>query len=68
MKLTLIEPDTVYYSPSEQTHHYYRKFRRTPVSEKYLLLVVKHRNEEGFIITAFFARKIKTLGKVLIFE
>jgi hypothetical protein len=48
MKLALIEPDTVYYSVGEETYHYYKKFRSTPVSEKFLLLVAKHRDGEGF--------------------
>lgn len=57
MKLTLMRPDNIYYSPSEETYHYCKRFSATPVSEKYLLLVVKHRDDEGFIITAFFAAR-----------
>ena len=67
MKLTLIEPDTVYYSAGEETYHYYKKFSSTPVSEKYLLLVAKHQDGEGFIITAFFAARVRRQGKVLVY-
>ncbi len=68
MKLTLVEPDRVYYSSSEGTHYFYRRFARTPVSQKYLLLVVKHRNGQGFIITAFFTRRVRTQGRVRVYE
>ena len=67
MKLALIEPDTVYYSAGEKTYHYYKKFSSTPVSAKYLLLVAKHRDGEGFIITAFFVARIRRQEKVLVY-
>lgn len=67
IKLTLVEPDTVYYSASEETHHYYKKFSSTPVSEKFLLLVARHQDGEGFIITAFFVARIRRQGKVLVY-
>jgi len=67
MKLTLTEPDSIYYSPREETYHYDKKFRRTPVSEKYLLLVAKHQDGEGFIITAFFVAKIRRQEKTLVY-
>ena len=67
MKLTLTEPDAVYRSVGEETHHYYKKFSSTPVSEKYMLLVTKHREGEGFIITAFFVAKIRKREKVQVY-
>lgn len=67
MITTLKEPDFVYYSPGEKNYHYYRRFGRTPVTEKYLLLVVKHLNEEGFVITAFFVSKIRRKGKEVVY-
>ena len=67
MKLTLTEPDTVYHSVGEDTYHYYKKFSSTPVSEKYLLLVAKHHDGEGFIITAFFVAGIRRQDKVLVY-
>ncbi len=57
MKLTLLEPDYVYYSSSEGAYHFYRRFARTPVSQKYLLLVVKHRNQEGLYYDSLLYKK-----------
>jgi hypothetical protein len=37
------------------------------VTEKYLLMVAKHLNDAGFIITAFFVSKIKKEGKEVIY-
>jgi hypothetical protein len=68
MKLTLQEPDAVYYSPQAENYHYYKYFTQTPVSEKYLLLIVKHLNKEGFIITSFLVAKIKREGKEVVYE
>lgn len=68
MKSTLVKPDFVYHSPKEKNYHYYKFFKQTPITEKFLLLVVKHLNREGYIITAFFLSKIKTKEKVLIWQ
>lgn len=51
---TLENPDIVYYSSLENNYQYCKHFEETPVTQKYLLLVVKHLNGEGFVITAFF--------------
>lgn len=64
---TLQIPDFVYYSKKEHTYHYLKFFETTPVSEKYLLVITKHLNEEGFVITCFFISKIKVREKVLIY-
>ena len=69
MQQALEHPDLVYYCPAEENYQYYKYFQRTPVTEKYLMLVVKHLNDEGFIITAFFMSpaKIRKTGKVVIY-
>jgi hypothetical protein len=36
-----------------------RHYKETPVSDKYLLAVVRILNEEGFIVTAFFTDTMK---------
>ena len=64
IKRVLEDPDTIYFSPSEDNYQYCKLYRETPVTEKYLLLVVKHLNGEGFVITAFFVSRIKVKGKV----
>jgi hypothetical protein len=63
--LTLREPEFIYYSPQEKNYHYYKFFKETPVTDKYLLLIIKYINGDGFVITAFFVSKIKVKGKVL---
>lgn len=62
LKQTLQEPEIVLYSNIDDNYQYYRLYSTTPVSEKYLLTVVKHLNGEGFIITAFFSSRNKEKG------
>ena len=65
---TLKNPDFVLFSTVENNYHYYKLFRKTPVTTKYLLAVVKHLNGEGFIITIFFVQNIRKEGKVVVYE
>ena len=67
MILTLIIPDLVYYSPREENYQYYKYFDETPITKKYLLVIVKHLNDEGFIITSFFISKIKRFTKEVVY-
>jgi hypothetical protein len=53
--------------PKEENHHFYKWFDATPVSEKYLLVVVKFLNDEDFVVTAFFVSKIRRKDKVLVY-
>jgi hypothetical protein len=60
IKQTLIEPDEVRVSLKDRTVLlYYRLYKRTPVTEKYMLVIVKVLNKEGYIITAFYTDRIK---------
>jgi len=59
IELALKQPDIIYYSKTDVLYYYYKHFDQTPVSNKYLLLVVKHLNGEGFVVTAFFCSKIR---------
>lgn len=68
MEETLAEPDVVYYVEGEDTYHYYRFYPQTPVSSKHLLIIVKHLDGEGFVITCFYARRISKPEKVLVYE
>ncbi|MFQ5976405.1 MAG: hypothetical protein ACE5J5_08855 [Candidatus Hydrothermarchaeales archaeon] len=68
MKATLVDSDFVYHSPKEENHQYHKKFKKTPVTEKFLLLIVKHLNKEGFVITGFFVSWIRRKDKVLVYE
>lgn len=65
---TLQEPEIVLYSQTDDNYQYYRYYPNTPVNGKYLLDIVKHLNNEGFVITVFFLRKIKEKGKVMVYE
>lgn len=38
---------------------FYRFYKNIKLKEKYLLVVIKYLNGNGFIITSFFVRKIK---------
>lgn len=67
MRITLEEPDSVWYSTAEDVHHFYKWFTQTPISEKYLLVIVKHLDDEGFIVTSFFVSKIRKRNKVLVY-
>jgi len=67
MILTIKSPDVIYFDPAEEVYHYLRFFSDTPVTEKFMLLIVKHVDNEGFIITAFFISKIKLKGKVKVY-
>ncbi|MGC8896310.1 MAG: hypothetical protein ACP5LB_06075 [Candidatus Bathyarchaeia archaeon] len=38
---------------------FYKLYKKTPVTEKYLTVVIKPLNREGFIVTAFFTDRVK---------
>ena len=57
---TLGEPDMVKKSLYDvQVNLYYRKYETSPVTSKYLLVIVKIDNSTGFVLTAFYTDKIK---------
>lgn len=64
---TIKEPDFIFYCLEDDIFQYYRYFSKTPVTEKYLLSVVKHTNGDGFVITSFFIRKINKNQKEVIY-
>ena len=64
---TLNNPDIVFYSNKDDVYHYCKLFQKTPVSKKYLLVIVKHINGEGFIITAFFVSKLRKKDKEIVY-
>jgi len=63
MKETLQKPDFVDYDAQEDVYHYLKKFQKTPVTRKFMLVVVKHLNGDGFVITSFFISIPKMEGK-----
>ncbi len=65
IKETVANPDEV----RESVHDFsvllfYKLYTETPVTEKYLLVVVKILDREGFIVTAFFTDRVKKGGLV----
>lgn len=67
IRRTLQEPDFVLYSQRDDNYQHYKFFPKTPVTEKHLLVVVKHLNDESFVLTAFFLRRVRSRGKVEIY-
>ena len=58
IKQTLIKPLTIKQSTSDSYVYLYYQHRNT-FPKRYLLVVVKYLNGEGFIITSFYTNKIK---------
>ncbi len=57
---TLLRPETVVQSASDrEAHLYYRLFRGTRVGDKLLCVVVKVRETDAFLITAYLTDKAK---------
>ena len=62
---TLLEPDMVIQSQSDDTVRlFYRFYRRLSIGDKYLCVVVKYIGDDIIIITGYFTDKIKR-GEVL---
>lgn len=65
MKLTLISPQMIRRSMyNERVWLFYRFFKRTPVTEKYLMVAVELLNDEGLVATSYFTDKIKMGNEV----
>lgn len=65
IKETLLNPEVIIKSKTDQdVELYYRYYAITPVSEKYLCVVVKVLEIDLFIITAYFTDTIKK-GEIL---
>jgi hypothetical protein len=65
IKETLKDPDKIIRSKSDElVQLFYRNYLKTPVTNKFLCLVVKISETESFIITAYFTDAIKN-GDIL---
>jgi hypothetical protein len=64
IRKALENPEIVVEGATKDTKICYRLFKRTPVTSKYLAVVVKVLNQEGFIVTAYFTERVRR-GKVL---
>ena len=60
IKETLIEPDSITdYSLDESVRYYYKYFKHINSRNKYLLVIVKYLNGDGFVVKSYFERRIK---------
>ncbi len=58
---TLKNPDEVRKSRKDSSVHlYFKKFKDTPVTEKYMMAVVKVESQTPFLITSFFMNEIRS--------
>lgn len=60
IKQTLENPlKIIDYSMDENVKYYYQYIKQRKSQSKYLLVIVKYLNGDGFIITAYFKKNIK---------
>lgn len=64
IELTVSEPELVARGATEDTRVCYRFFTDTTVTAKYLAVIMKLLDGEGFIVTAYFTDKVKR-GKIV---
>jgi len=69
IKECIQQPDVILYDLSEDNYHYCKYFEKTPIGSKNLLVIVRHLNGDGFVITALFVGKgkIRVFGKECIY-
>ncbi len=57
---TLLKPECILKSQTDsESQLFYRHYLKTPVTEKYLCVIVKGRGDDCFILTAYFTDTIK---------
>ena len=62
---TVLEPDIIVRSRTDSNVElFYKHYKTTPVTEKYLCIIVKTSVDDSFIITAYFTDSIKR-GEIL---
>lgn len=60
IKDAIIKPDAITdYSLDQKVRYYYKYFKHIKSKNKYLLVIVKYLNGEGFVIKSYFERRIK---------
>jgi len=65
IKDTLKLPEKIVESKYEkEVRLYYKFYSKTPVTEKYLIVIVRLTSDDNFILTSFFTDKIKK-GRIL---
>ena len=65
LRRTLRQPDIVLTSRLDSSVHlYYRLYRRSPVSRKYLMAAVKILDQDAFVITSFFTGETEGAAEI----
>jgi len=65
IEATLLQPEQIVESLSDpQAHLYYRFYMGTRVGDKFLCVVVKVRETDAFVLTAYLTDKIKKGSRV----
>ena len=64
LREVLENPEVVVRGATEDTKIYYKFYPSTPVASKYLAVVVKVLDREGFIVTSYFTERVRR-GEVL---
>ena len=60
IKETLVKPDEITdYNFDEKVRYYYKYFKHIKSKNKYLLVIVKYLNGDGFVIKSYFESRIK---------
>jgi len=60
IKETIINPEVISnYSIDENVRYYYKYFKHIKSKNKYLLVIIKYLNGEGFVIKTYFERRVK---------
>ena len=64
---TLQKPDFILYCMDDDNYQYYKFYQQTPVTQKHMLVIVKILNGDGFVITAFFVRRVRKEHKEAVY-
>ena len=65
IKETVLTPDIIVQSKTDQEAElFYKYYEKTPVTSKYLCVIIKNLEQDFFIITSYFIDTIKK-GKIL---
>ena len=60
IKETLINPGFITdYSFDEKVRYYYKFFKHIKSRNKYLLVIIKYLNDDGFVIKSYFESRVK---------
>ncbi len=65
----LEDPEAILYDTAEDNYQYYKYFEKTPIGPKCMLVIARHLNGDGFVITAIFVPrgKIRSLNKECVY-